>query len=209
MLASQTFAGIVQINPFDGNVNTVGGTPPGSPAVAKGNPISGSISYGTGLVTGSNGVYTLTGKGPDQTFTFNVITGSTTEYTDNYSSTNTTALFQITVARIGTTAGATLTIEAYTHTGNTEMIVFSSSNYYGVDGLALPSTTAIFTQYFANTTAAFTWATGDPGNFGAPITSINGQTVPEPSSLVLMGAAVAIGGIGLAISRRKRLASAA
>ncbi len=206
--ATETFAGIVQINPFAGAVNTVGGTPPGTPAVGTGDSISGSISY-NGAQGGSGGKYTFTGTGPNQTFGFTVITGSTTEYNDNYSSTNTTALYQIVIARVGTTAGATMTIEAYTHTGNTETIVFTSSNYFGVDGLALPSTTAIFNQYFANTTAKFTWVTGDPGSFGAPITNINGNSVPEPSSLILMGAAVTIGGVGLAISRRRKHARAA
>jgi hypothetical protein len=152
---------------------------------------------------------------------------ATNFWSDSYNggtSTSTSATFQITMAK-STTGGVTtttMTIYASTNGGPTEAteksnafmtLVLASTTYTG--GLALPtasgstpSTASI--SAFLNIPAQLTWDPNPIGaqqgggqGFGGYINNFNGQSVPEPSSFILMGVALATGGCVLAISRRR------
>ena len=157
------------------------------------------------MQSGKSGVYTFTGSATGlQAYSFS-INENAPVFQDSYNPKNTTAEFVITIVDTGT-KGATMTVDigtvetlAKSPTGFVKL-VFTSSTY---TGLALPSTQAAFDSAFATTAGSFTW---DPSNgpaFNGPITEIDGISVPEPSSFVLVSAATC--GVGLLISRRRKL----
>jgi hypothetical protein len=189
-------------NTFNG---TVTGPGPGitlPPNVAVGESISGYFTYTT-MPTSGTGVYNFAGTG--QSFIFSIpILNNTSTFSDQNSNVSPNNIYKITITDTGT-KGATFDvfasmIDSSGKTGITCDILFTSSTY---TGLALPSSTAAFTAAFANTKASFNWDPGDLG-IGADITIINGQSVPEPPSLVLAVVAMSTCIAGsVIISRRK------
>lgn len=131
------------------------------------------------------------------------------------------AAFTITMTVSGTTT--TLDLHAVTFGGtqaggktNPSVDLILTSTTYTGSGLlgkkALPTagTGAASLSAFLTTTGSLKWDPGGVGEqqalgFGAILDNFDGiATVPEPSSVVLLGVAVATCGTGFAVSRRKR-----
>jgi hypothetical protein len=197
-------ASIVTVN-FAGAVNPPGQgvTFPGN--VQQGDFISGSLSYNPSQFGNKgSGLYTFSSTSPSsQTLPFQVVTPGFTPatFSDEYF----TGAYSIKVTDIGS-KGATLDIHAVTlyqqSTGPppvfaTVDVILTSSTY---TGLTLPTSTTIAS--FVNSPGLLIW---DPPNqsFTADLFIIDGQVVPEPSSLVLALLAIGTGAAGFLISRRR------
>ena len=176
--------------------------------VQAGDSISGSFGFNGSQFTGNSttGIYTFTGSAPlGQSFTLNVATPTFNPalWSDAYGAGG--ATFMITMTG-STTPGAKLDLHVSTlgGTGVTKSgafidLVLTSSTYVGK---ALPTSANI--GDFLTHTATLTWDPSDtPQGFTATIDQFNGQTVPEPSSLVLAIVALATCTAGFLISRRK------
>jgi hypothetical protein len=174
------------------------GTP--SYPVQVGDTISGYFTY-TVPVSGS-GPYSFAGTGQTLLFSIPVNNGNST-FSGQNSNSGTLDLYKITVT--GTGKGATLDlsvdmINTYGKTaGATCDLKFTSISATYAGGL--PASSTAFSSDFG-TTGKFNWDPGGSG-IGGIINNINGQSVPEPSSFILMSVAMATLGMGLAISRRK------
>jgi hypothetical protein len=195
-LVTVTFAGTVNPQvpgfPFPGNVE-------------QGDFISGSLSYNPSQFGNKgSGLYTFSSTSPSsQTLPFQVVTPGFTPATfaDEYF----TGAYTIQVRDTGS-KGATLDIHAVTVYQQsagpppvfaTVDVILTSSTY---TGLALPTSTTI--SSFVSSPGTLIW---DPpfAAFTADLFIINGQVVPEPSSLVLALVATGTGCAGFLISRRK------
>jgi hypothetical protein len=206
LLVSDAVAGSVNVF-FGGSV--VGALPgdtfPGN--VRAGDAINTNSAFGyNSSQTGLNGKYVFTGSA--QSFTLNVKTPGfpTTLWSDGFSGSPNN--FTITMSKSGSTSKMDLhiataggTAEAGSKINAAVDLVLTSTTYTG--GITLPTATTI--NSFLLTPASLTW---DPPGLGGEgftgyIDIFNGQTVPEPSSLVLaiVGFATCTGGI--LISRRK------
>jgi hypothetical protein len=209
-------AGNITVN-FSGNVTgeLPGASYPGNVnADGKQDPIlSSSFVYATsGFTSPSAGVYTLTGLSGNS-FSLNVSTlNGTSGWSDFYL--GNPNVFKITMTKSGTTT--TLDLHVATLGGTAEAgpkgsafmdLVFTSTNYTG--GLALPTSGTVFLQDFCTTKAMLTWdpigPQGVQGFFSDNISGfiVNGQSIPEPSSLVLGLGALATCAAGVLFSRRK------
>ncbi len=201
-------ASLVTVN-FAGTVNPqVPGFPfPGN--VKQNDFISGSLTYNPSQFGNKgSGLYTFSSSSPSsQTLPFQVVTPGFTPATfaDEYF----TGAYSIQVKDIGS-KGATLDIHAVTVFEQsagpppvfaTVDVILNSSTY---TGLTLPTSTTI--SSFVTSPGTLTW---DPMSsaFTADLFIINGEVVPEPSSLVLALAAMGIGAAGFVISRRKGVAA--
>lgn len=206
-------AGSITVN-FSGNVTgeLPGDTYPGN--LAAGDAIvSSSFTYAIPTIntgTGSSATYTLTSL-PGNTMSLNVSTpgftpsgwsdfylGSPNVYTVTVSKSGSTTTLDLHVATLGGTA------EAGSKTNASIDVILTSTTYTG--GVNLPTTAAQFLT-FATTKATLNW---DPPGAGEgfysnniQVNTINGQSVPEPSSLVLGVGALATGAAGFFVSRRK------
>ncbi len=206
------------------SVNTTyGGTVnPPSPGITlpanvqANNAITGGFSYNP-LQHGVNGVYTFTGTGPAQSFSFSIQTGGTPAlFSDAFPGGS--ALYTITIKDTGT-KGATMDIHA-AMTGGTSGpakpnafvdLLLTSTTY---TGLALPANQTALQSAFLSAPGHLVWdppavtpfdSTGTIG-FSATIDIFNGQVVPEPSSMVLAIAAMATCTVGILTCRRKAAA---
>jgi hypothetical protein len=209
---SVSFAGSVIGKPsgdsYPGNVNT-------GDAITN----SSSFSYLASDATENalTHVYTFSGVNEGYSLTVST-TGTPSKWMDGYNYPDTPEAFTIKMAVSGATTTMTMTIDTYGGTAEAGSktdafvtMVLTSTSYTG--GTALPEPTSSTTptdltiNAFFLSTASLTWDPGggpSPQGFVGIIDKFNGQGVPEPSSLILMGVAMATGGIGLAISRRKR-----
>jgi hypothetical protein len=205
MLVSDAAAGSVNIS-FSGTVNPApsGVTLPDN--VVSGDALTGSLAYNSAQ-TGSNGVYSFTG--PIQSFLYSIATPGYNPalFSDQYS--GSPAAFTITIADTGS-KGATFDLHAITIGGSEGTktgggfvdMLFTSSTY---TGHALPQSQTAFDNAFGTTAAKLTWDPDGTG-FTATIFFIDGQFVPEPSSLGLAIVAMAICTGGFVICRRKAAA---
>jgi hypothetical protein len=201
-------AGLVNVN-FAGTVNpqVPGFAFPGH--VLQGDFISGSFSYNPSQFGNKgSGLYTFSSTSPSsQTLPFQVVTPGFTPATfaDEYF----TGAYTIQVKDIGS-KGATLDIHAVTIFQQsvgpppvfaTVDVLLNSSTY---TGLSLPTSTTITS--FLSSPGTLTW---EPPllAFTADLFIINGEVVPEPSSLVLAFLATGTGGAGFLFSRRKGVAA--
>jgi PEP-CTERM motif len=181
--------------------------------VATNNVINGSNSFfsydptKTPSGNNSNGIYNFTGSGQGLAVIVNTVPsgpyGAT--WSDSYAPNGS---YQIKMVVSGTTTTmevlvATTGGSGQGKTGAGVELDFTSTTYTGsgtAGRFALPTATNI--GAFLSTAGKITWDPGPQGWMG-DITEINGQSVPEPSSLVLAGIAMATTGGFLMISRRK------
>ena len=201
-------ASLVSVN-FAGTVNPQipGFAFPGN--VQQGDFISGSLSYNPSQFGNKgSGLYTFSSTSPSsQTLPFQVVTPGFTPATfaDEYF----TGAYSIQVKDIGS-KGATLDIHAVTVFEQsagpppvfaTVDVILNSSTY---TGLTLPTSTTI--SSFVTSPGTLTW---DPMSaaFTADLFIINGQVVPEPSSMVLALVAIGTGAAGFVVSRRRGVAA--
>ncbi len=215
VLVSDATATSVQIT-FGGHVTGTGtgvSFPDGANGVpvAVGNSISGYFTYNTSQANnGTTGVYSFVSNPQTMIFSIptdndlstfggqNSITAPKDEYTIKITYSGKVATFDVSMDLINT----------YNKTGGTTCdLSFTSSTY---TGYALP-TLATFQADFTYNNGSFNWDPppisgqgGGPG-VGGVLNMIAGQmSAPEPSSLILMTTATAVGGTGLLISRRRR-----
>ncbi len=203
--AMRASAGSVVTVTYAGTVNPPGPgvTFPGN--VKQGDSISGSLTYNPSQFGNKgNGLYTFTSTSPSsQTLAFQVVTPGYTPATfaDEYY----TGAYSIQVTDIGS-KGATIDIHAVTlyeqSTGPppvfaTADVILTSSTY---TGLALPTSTTIGS--FVTSPGTLNW---DPSgtSFTADLWMLDGQIVPEPSSLVLALLAMGTCAGGFLIRGRK------
>ena len=219
LLGSDASAGNVGVT-FGGQVTGTGSGasfPNGADGfpVAVNNPITGSFGYSTTApFTGSSSsrTYTMTGLGQSLNFGISThLVGTTYESTFSGLS-NPSGAYIVTVTNL--TKGSTLDVSAIlTNTGQKSGTIsmdlkFASSTW--TVAMGLPSTsTAFATAFTSSNSGAFNWdpppisgQSGPPG-IGGIIDNVGGLSVPEPSSFVLLSVAMTIGGIGLAVARRK------
>lgn len=177
--------------------------------------VSSSFTYAIPTIstgTGSSATYVLTSL-PGNSMSLNVSTpgfnpsgwadfylGSPNVYQVTVSKSGSTTTLDLHVATLGGTAEAGSKVNASID------VILTSTTYTG--GVNLPTTTAQFLT-FATTKATLNWdPLGPQGVEGfysnnIQVNSINGQSVPEPSSLVLGVGAIATGAAGFFVSRRK------
>ena len=188
--------------------------------ISPNNDNGSSFSYGTpSSGTGATGVYTF-GTAGSAGLSLQVGTPGqpTTLWSDSYA--GSPAAFTITMTVSGTTT--TLDLHAVT-LGGTQAggktnpsvdlyltsTTYTGSGVYGRKALPTGGTGTASLSAFLTTTASLRWDPGGVGEqqalgFGGIITNFDGiSTVPEPSSVVLLGVAAATCGIGFAVSRRK------
>ena len=181
--------------------------------VSTGNAINGSFTYNP-LQTGSGGVFSFKGQSAVQFF----FTVTPDNFSDTYVATLTSNnAYTMTLTNSGKTLDVHVGLNAVNVT-NPAILPVTAKTAPFVDLIftgknattTLPVSQAAFTAEYTATAAKLTWdpppISGQGGptyGFTGTIDTINGQFVPEPSSLILMTVAVAVGGIGLAISRRK------
>jgi hypothetical protein len=199
MLVPNATAGQVTVT-FQGTV-TGAGTGVHLPTnVQVGQTISGYFTYNP-LQTGSSGNYNFAGTGQSEIFSIPILNNTAT-FSGQNSNVAPNNVYAVKITDTGV-KGATFDVSvdmintAGKTTGTTCDILFTSSTYTGV---ALPQTQAAFTAAFASSTAKFNWDPDGDG-IGADINIINGQAVPEPSSMVLALVAMA-GFAGFFICRR-------
>jgi hypothetical protein len=171
--------------------------------VKAGDSLTGSFSYNSAQ-TGSNGVFSFTG--PIQTFLYSISTPGFNPalFSDQFS--GSPATFTITIKDTGS-KGATFDVHALTIGGSQSTkgaggfvdLLFTSATY---TGHALPQSQSAFDSAFANTAATLTWDP-DGTSFTATIFLIDGQYVPEPSSLGLAIVAMMVCTGGFWIRRRR------
>jgi hypothetical protein len=205
LLVPGASAGQVSIT-FGGSVTGPGKAASLPTNVAVGEAISGYFTY-TYPASGSSGSYSFAGTG--QTLLFSIpILNNTATFSDQNSNVSPNE-YTITIKDTGS-KGATFDLfvdEINTYgkpSGATLDLLFTSSTY---TGLALPSSSAAFTAAFAFTNGKFQWDPGGEG-IGGNLNVINGQTVPEPSSLILVVMAmVTCAAASASIARRKAAAT--
>ena len=209
LLLPDASAGNVTIG-FGGFVNGAGTGKFLPTGLAVNDPITGSFGYNP-LQAGSQGLYSFGASSVTPALAFAIsfpLGNPTSSFGDSYAKTLSPNTFTIQITDTGT-KGATLLLTTNTTGagfskpgGAFVTLTFTSSTYTGV---ALPQTMAAFDAAFGVQKAAFLWDPEGPG-VGGVIDQIDGNSItPEPSSFILLGVAMATGGIGLAISRRKRL----
>ena len=219
LLGSDASAGMVGVT-FGGHVTGTGtgvSFPNGADGfpVAVNNPTNGSFTYSTTApFTGSSSsrTYTMTGLGQSLNFGISThLVGGVFQSTFSGLS-NPSGAYIVTVTNL--TKGSTLDVSAVlTNTGQksgkiTMDLKFVSSTW--TVAMGLPTTSSAFaTAFTSSNSGSFNW---DPPpispqdgtlGIGGIIDNVGGLSVPEPSSFVLLSAAMVMGGIGLTISRRK------
>jgi len=199
---------------FAGTVNppAQGITLPGN--VLPGDTLSGSFSYNSGQL-GTLGTYNFTNSTPVASLLFIVQTPGYTpsQFSDVYNA-GPTKTYTITITDAKSGPGATLDIHALT-AGSTinkpnafVEVILTSTTYTGKLALPTPIGTTDTTtdiSSFLTTPGLLKW---DPDGTGltATLTQFDGfnvQSIPEPSSLLLAGIALATCTAGFLIARRK------
>jgi hypothetical protein len=213
--------GVLSGDTYPGNVAT-GDT---ISEVASSFSYTPTSTFYTKTVVGGADVYTYTTTLAGQGLSLEVLTPTTTApntatnfWSDSFNGPGTSTPsvpieFQITMSAStsGSKTTTTMSVHSSTYGGPNEdsakvdasiTLVLQSTTYTG--GLALPGTAALLGD-FLTTAGALTWDPPGQG-FTGTLTSFDGvaiQSVPEPSSLILLGVAMATCGMGVAISRRK------
>jgi PEP-CTERM motif len=227
VLVPGAFAGGVSVS-FSGTVTgeLSGKTYPGNVNTGDAITNSSSFSYLASDATYDALTHVYTFSGVNEGFSLTVSTsGTPSKWTDGYNYPDTPDAFTIKMAVSGATTTMTMTIDTYGGTAEAGSktdayvtLVLTSTTYTGGTALPEAASSGVATDLTINafflTTASLTWDPGGPGGgggqgFGGTINEFNGQSVPEPSSFVLMGVATAAGGVGLAVSRQRRRARAA
>ena len=204
LLVPDASAGQVTIT-FGGTVTGTGTGISFPPNVQVGQSISGYFTYNV-PASGTNGTYNFAGTNQSLIFSIPIL-GNTSTFSGQNSNVAPKNTYTVKIVDTGV-KGATFDvaadlINAAGKTGVTCDILFTSSTYTGV---ALPASSAAFSAAFAKTTAKFNW---DPGGLGiaADINIINGEAVPEPSSLVLAVIGMAACTVGSVVVSRRRKAA--
>jgi len=213
---------------YGGSVKTVSSQMVTDTGVVVGDPIpiaAGSMFSYNANQLGSGGLYTFTGAQSTNTHTFNVFiynSGGTQQFMDSF--TNNAAppanYFAIKMTAPSGSTPAEMQImgdttykqgSGLTHSGTPSTVAYDlilkNPSYMGTAPPALPNSAAAINA-FLTTPGTLIW--DPPGDkFTASIDNFNGQTVPEPSGLVLALSAMAVCTAGFLISRRKAAAVSA
>jgi hypothetical protein len=183
--------------------------------VAVNNPINGSFTYNSSApFTGSSSsrTYTMTGTGQSTNFGISTHLVGTTFESSFFGLSNPSGAYILTITN--GIRGSTVDISSVlTNTGGksgtiTFDVKFVSSTW--TVAMGLPTDATSFATAFSSSLGSFVWdpppitgqSAGNPGISGV-IDNVGGLSIPEPSSFALLSSAMAIGGIGLTISRRK------
>lgn len=209
LLVPDAQAGSVQVSiTFGGTVTGTGNGASFPPNVQVGQSISGVFTYSVPF-SGTGGTYNFAGTGQSELFSIPILNNTSTFGGQN-NSVAPNNVYTVKITDTGT-KGATFDIFADLintagKTGVTCDILFTSTTYTGT---ALPTSSTAFAAAFANVKGKFLWdppgAQGGTLGIEADITTIAGQSVPEPSGLVLavIGMATCTAGSVIASRRRK------
>jgi hypothetical protein len=204
ILVPNASAGSVSVN-FGGAVTAElpNKTLPGH-VLLKDTITNSSFAYNSADLSSSSpatGTYLFKGTAGDEVFNLNVNTPgfSPSVWNDGYNGAG--SLFELQLSKLSSTTTLVLTIGTYGgsqggKSGGSFQMTFKSTTYTA--GLSLPTATTI--SSFLLTSANLTW---DPGNdgWGGVANEFNGQSVPEPASLLLLGIPVTLAAVGFAVSR--------